>query len=221
MRGRFLSAAIATGVAISGWIAVTPSTAEAAEAAEKAVPTATCAVSEGPGGLFGVSGNGFEPNELIYVYGSDQRKVRETRAIAGGFFEVTGLPNDTYRVDSFHSGNYRKTVCPKFVSDEEAAITCTVTKGAGQTYGVSGRGFPEAETVTLKNSQGAVVDTTLTIKDGFFEFTGVPNDTYTVTSKFAKVTCPESADTGTDTDTDPGTDTDTGGDTDTGTDTGE
>jgi hypothetical protein len=204
MRGRFLSAAVATGVAISGWTAVSLSTAEAAE---RAVPHATCAVSEGPGGLFGVSGTGFEANELIYVYGSDQRKVRETRAIAGGFFEVTGLPNDTYRIDSFHDGNYRMTVCPKFVSDEEAAITCTVTKGPGQTYRVSGRGFPEAETVTLRNSQGAVVDTALTIKDGFFEFTGVPNDTYTVTSKFAKTTCPQSADPGMDTGDDTGTDT--------------
>ncbi|AXE24682.1 hypothetical protein C0216_15515 [Streptomyces globosus] len=58
---------------------------------------------------------------------------------------------------------------------------------------MSGRGFQVAETVTLKNSSGTVVDTTHTIQDGSFEFTGVPNDTYTVTSKFAKVTCAEAA----------------------------
>ncbi len=45
----------------------------------------------------------------------------------------------------------------------------------------------------VKNSSGTVVDTTHTIQDGSFEFTGVPNDTYTVTSKFAKVTCAEAA----------------------------
>ncbi|WP_284573946.1 hypothetical protein [Streptomyces sp. 2P-4] len=45
----------------------------------------------------------------------------------------------------------------------------------------------------MKNSSGTVVDTTHTIQDGSFEFTGVPNDTYTVTSKFAKVTCAEAA----------------------------
>ncbi|MER5935371.1 hypothetical protein [Streptomyces sp. NPDC002054] len=120
--------------------------------------------------------------------------MRTTTAITGGFFEVTGLPNDTYRAAGRRSGT---ATCPKFVTDEEAdeaaAIKCTVTKGPGQTFGVSGRGFPEAETVTLKNSQGATVNTTLTIKDGFFEFTGVPNDTYTVTSKFAKVTCAKAA----------------------------
>ncbi|QES51744.1 hypothetical protein DEJ50_31725 [Streptomyces venezuelae] len=116
--------------------------------------------------------------------------MRTTTAITGGFFEVTGLPNDTYTAVGRRSG---RAVCPKFVTDEEAAIKCTVTKGPGQTFGVSGRGFPEAETVTLKNSQGATVGTFLTIKDGFFEFTGVPNDTYTVTSKFAKVTCPKAA----------------------------
>jgi hypothetical protein len=68
-------------------------------------------------------------------------------------------------------------------------ITCAVTTGPGGFFGVSGRGFPPAELVTAKNSAGAVVGTFTTTPDGFFEFTGLPNDTYTVTSKFAKVTC--------------------------------
>lgn len=115
--------------------------------------------------------------------------MRTTAAITGGFFEVTGLPNDTYSA----AGRRARAICPKWVSDEEAAIKCTVTKGPGKTYGVSGRGFPVAETVTLKNSSGVAVNTTQTIQDGFFEFTGVPNGTYTVTSKFAKVTCARAA----------------------------
>ncbi|MFJ8649056.1 hypothetical protein ACIRNI_23410 [Streptomyces sp. NPDC093546] len=69
------------------------------------------------------------------------------------------------------------------------AITCQVTKGAGKTFGVSGSGFPDNEKVTATNSKGAVVGTTTTLPGGGFEFTGLPNDTYTVTSKFAKVTC--------------------------------
>ncbi|MFF8265731.1 hypothetical protein [Streptomyces virginiae] len=186
MRRKILSTAAATAVAFSGCTAVTVSTADAAE---RAVPGATCMVSEGPNNLFGVSGNGFRQGDRITVRNSQGTLVRTTRAITGGFFEVTGLPNDTYRAEA-RSG---RAVCAKWVSDEEAAIKCTVTKGPGQTYGVSGRGFPEVETVTLKNSAGEVVNTTTTINDGFFEFTGVPNDTYTVTSKFAKVTCPKAA----------------------------
>ncbi|MEV4191770.1 hypothetical protein [Streptomyces toxytricini] len=182
MRRKTLSTAVAAAVAFSGWTAVTVTTAHSAE---RAAPGATCFLSEGPNNTFGVSGEGFRPGERVTVKNSQGATVRTTTAITGGFFEVTGLPNDTYSA----AGRRARATCPKFVSDEEAAIKCTVTKGPGATYGVSGRGFPVAETVTLKNSSGAVVNTTQTIQDGFFEFTGVPNDTYTVTSKFAKVTC--------------------------------
>lgn len=188
MRKKILSTAVATAVAFSGLTAVSMSTADAAV---RVVPSATCMLSEGPGDLFGVSGEGFKEGDRIRVRNAQGNVVRVTTAITGGFFEVTGLPNGTYRAD----GSSGSAVCPRFVSDEEAAIKCTVTQGPGQTFGVSGRGFPEAETVTLKNSTGAVVDTTMTIQDGFFEFTGVPNDTYTVTSKFGKVTCPKAAET--------------------------
>ncbi|RSS95337.1 hypothetical protein EF903_04920 [Streptomyces sp. WAC05292] len=187
MRRKTLPTAVAAAVAFSGWTAITAATADAAE---RAVPSATCSLSEGPNDTFGVSGEGFRPGERVTVKNSRGTTVRTTTAIAGGFFEVTGLPNDTYSA----AGRRARAVCPKWVSDEEAAIKCTVTKGPGTTYGVSGRGFPVAETVTLKNSSGTVVNTTQTIEDGFFEFTGVPNDTYTVTSKFAKVTCAEAAD---------------------------
>ncbi|MFD9080610.1 hypothetical protein ACFYYM_34960 [Streptomyces erythrochromogenes] len=186
MRRKTLSTAVVAAVAFSGWTAVTVNTADAAE---RAAPGATCFLSEGPNKTFGVSGNGFRPGERVTVKNSQGTTVRTTTAISGGFFEVTGLPNDTYSA----AGRRVRAICPKWVSDEEAAIKCTVTKGPGTTYGVSGRGFPEAETVTLKNSSGAVVNTTQTIQDGFFEFTGVPNDTYTVTSKFAKVTCAKAA----------------------------
>ncbi|MGW8780891.1 hypothetical protein ACWGNM_22950 [Streptomyces sp. NPDC055796] len=173
-------------VAFSGWTGVTVMTADAAE---RAAPGATCFLSEGPNNTFGVSGDGFRSGDRITVRNSQGTTVRRTVAITGGFFEVTGLPNDTYSA----TGGRTRAICPKWVSDEEAAIKCTVTKGPGTTYGVSGRGFPVAETVTLKNSSGAAVNTTQTIQDGFFEFTGVPNDTYTVTSKFAKVTCAKAA----------------------------
>ncbi|MET9604908.1 hypothetical protein ABZZ17_07535 [Streptomyces sp. NPDC006512] len=187
MRKKILPTAVVAAVAIGGWTAVTGTTAGATE---RAVPSATCMLSEGPNNTFGVSGNGFRPGTQVTVKNSKGQVVRTTTAITGGFFEVTGLPNDTYRAEG---ARRRAATCPRWVSDEEAAIKCTVTKGPGQTFGVSGRGFPEAETVTLKNSAGAVVGTTLTIKDGFFEFTGLPNDTYNVTSKFAKVTCPQAA----------------------------
>ncbi|MFE6823424.1 hypothetical protein [Streptomyces sp. NPDC057690] len=186
MRKKILVSVVTSAMAFSGWTAVTFSNAEATV---KAAPKATCTVSEGPGGLFGVSGKGFRAGERITVKNSKGATVRVTKAITGGFFEITGVPNDNYRA----TGRTATASCLKFVSDEEAAIKCTVTKGPGNTYGVSGRGFPEVETVTLKNSKGAVVDTTVTINDGFFEFTGVPNDTYTVTSKFAHVTCPKAA----------------------------
>ncbi|MFE2129131.1 hypothetical protein [Streptomyces amritsarensis] len=181
-----LSTAVVAAVAFSGWTTVT---VHAADAAERAASGATCFLSEGPNNTFGVSGEGFRPGERVTVKNSQGTTVRTTTAITGGFFEVTGLPNDTYSA----AGRRVRAICPKWVSDEEAAIKCTVTKGPGATYGVSGRGFPVAETVTLKNSSGTVVDTTRTIQDGFFEFTGIPNDTYTVTSKFAKVTCPKAA----------------------------
>ncbi|MFD8883736.1 hypothetical protein ACFV0H_14550 [Streptomyces erythrochromogenes] len=184
MRRRTLSTAAVAAMAFSGWTAV-----NTADAAERAAPGATCFLSEGPNNTFGVSGEGFRPGERVTVRDSQGTTVRTTTAITGGFFEVMGLPNDTYSA----AGRRATAICPKWVSDEEAAIKCTVTKGPGTTYGVSGRGFPVAETVTLKNSSGAVVNTTQTIQDGFFEFTGVPNDTYTVTSKFAKVTCAKAA----------------------------
>lgn len=184
MRRKILVSALTTAMAFSGWTAVTFSNADAAV---KAVPKATCRVSEGPGGRFGVSGKGFRAGERITVRNSKGKTVRVTKAITGGFFEVTGLPNGNYRA----TGRTATASCPKFVPDDDGAIKCTVTKGPGKTYGVSGRGFPEGEKVTLKNSKGAVVDTTVTIKDGFFEFTGVPNGTYTVTSTFAHVTCPK------------------------------
>ncbi|MER6996999.1 hypothetical protein [Streptomyces sp. NPDC000410] len=188
MRKRVVSAAVATAVALSGWTAVTMSTAGEAGAV---VPSATCMVTEGPGGLYGVSGTGFKAGETVTVRGVTSKKIRVTKAISDGFFEVTGMPNDNYRVYAA-SG---RAACLRFVSDEEAAITCKLTKGPGQNYGISGRGFPEVETVTLKNSKGETVTTTTTTTGGYFEFSWYPNDTYTVTSKFAKVTCPKATET--------------------------
>ncbi|MFJ3925809.1 hypothetical protein [Streptomyces sp. NPDC090022] len=196
MRRKTMSAGVATVVAFGGWTGVTMTTADAAQ---HVLPDATCTVVQGPNNRVGLSGTGFDPGSsirVIRVVDGRSRQVAVTSALPNGFFEYTWLRPGTYQLRSTIDGQTRTTSCGSSSTteeDEAAAIKCTVTKGPGQTYGVSGRGFPVAETVTLKNSQGAVVNTTQTINDGFFEFTGVPNDTYTVTSKFAKVTCPKAA----------------------------
>ncbi|GAA3373101.1 hypothetical protein GCM10020367_31700 [Streptomyces sannanensis] len=169
----------------------------------------TCAVTQGPGNTFGVSGRGFPAAETVTLKNSAGAVINTSTTLPDGFFEFTGIPNDNYTVTS----KFAKVSCAKAPAptstpsgtdmNAEGAITCAVTQGPGNTFGVSGRGFPAAETVTLKNSAGAVINTSTTLPDGFFEFTGIPNDNYTVTSKFAKVSCakapaPTSTPSGTD-----------------------
>ncbi|MEU8779573.1 hypothetical protein [Streptomyces sp. NPDC048606] len=127
---KILSATVATIVPLGALTALCVTAAGAAQGAQRApgaVPAASCAVSGGSQGRIGLSGSGFYPGEKIFVlYAGPQgeRTAAVVDAHENGTFEVAGLPKDhSYSLHSVYRGDYRRTPCPKAVSDGDPALS--------------------------------------------------------------------------------------------------